>query len=125
MGEMKLALIRGVHTSSVLRPWLAAADLTAVHRAAADLRVGGENPPIRDERRDRRRQCRSGTAALTREGKMSLLVTMAPPAPPGSSRGHGEAVRRTDMAFTSINSNFRSDPVIPDLATIGVLNLSL
>ena len=56
---------------------------------------------------------------------MSLLVTMAPPAPPGSSRAHGETIKRTDMTFVSINSNFRSDPVIPDLATIGVLNLSL
>ena len=45
---------------------------------------------------------------------MSLLVTMAPPAPPGSSRTHGETVKRTDMTFGSMNSNFRSDPVPPD-----------
>jgi hypothetical protein len=44
---------------------------------------------------------------------MSLLVTMAPPAPPGSSRTHGETVKRTDMTFASINSNFRSEPVPP------------
>jgi hypothetical protein len=45
---------------------------------------------------------------------MSLLVTTAPPAPPGSSRTHGETVKRTDMTFASMNSNFRSDPVPPD-----------
>ena len=45
---------------------------------------------------------------------MSLLVTMAPPAPPGSSRTLGETIKRTDMTFASMNSNFRSDPVPPD-----------
>ena len=66
-----------------------------------------------------------GNAAVTREGKMSLLVTMAPPAPPGSSRTHGETEKRTDMTFASMNSNFRSDPVPQLLALIGVLDLSL
>jgi hypothetical protein len=54
-----------------------------------------------------------GIAVITREGKMSLLVTMAPPAPPGSSRAHGKTVKRTDMTFASINSNFRSEPIPP------------
>jgi hypothetical protein len=50
---------------------------------------------------------------------MGLLVTTAPPAPPGSSRGHGETVRQTDMTFASISSNFRSVPFLQTPAPIG------
>jgi hypothetical protein len=57
-----------------------------------------------------------GIDAIVSEGKMSLLVTMALPAPPGSSRGQSEELRQRNITFafsiaTSDPAPFRLKPV--------------